>query len=192
MSPRRGIPIREGLDRDRLGWNARNFGAISGEGYPSPLSGGSFGLVTTQTQFRPFLTQATFYTDALTIRVITEQAASNARLGFYATNDSDGLPREMIEDLGTIDTTTSGTKVATFAANRLLRIGELYWLAIQCDDSGVLWQGGDDLEVGRPTGGGSAGYYIRDAGQGYSGGFPDPATPSRAGGSTPQVLVRVA
>ncbi len=193
--PKRGIRIRDGVDRSTLTWGYPGaIGAWSGAYYPYALlvSQSSEYSPPDRTDWRPFVTHADMEVSGLSIEVLTLQVSGLLRLGLYAPNDNQ-YPDVLVEDLGTVDASTTGGKDAAFSANRIWTAGQVWWFAIQTNDTGIGVRGINENILGiTQTGGGGDNVVTR--GVTYSSGLPDPAgiTNVRSGGFTPNILVKVA
>ena len=196
MSPKRGIPIRDGADRSRLVWGfPAAFGAFSGEYYPYNV-----GATTTteyappdRTAYRPFVVHVDMEVSGLSIEVMTAQASGLLRLGLYAPNSPDLYPDILVEDLGTVDASTTGGKDIAFSANRVWTGGEVWWFCLQTNDLTIGIRGINEKVLG--TGQTSQdGSNVVDDNDTFAGGLPDPAAVqfARAGRATPNILVKIA
>jgi hypothetical protein len=111
-------------------YGQRNF--LSGYYYTMPFFGlaNTAALVLNSLNFIPFLVNKTTSFSRISVRVTAGAASSVIRLGVY-TNVGSGTdkPDALISGTeGTVDSTTSGSKVITFGTALVLNPG-MYWLA---------------------------------------------------------------
>ncbi len=196
MSPQRGIPIRDGADRTNLVWGApASYGAFSGEYYPYNVAATAITEYAPpdRTAYRPFVVHVDMEVSGLGIEVMTAQASGLLRLGLYASNLNGLYPNTLVEDLGTVDASTTGGKDAAFSANRLWTAGEVWWFTIQTNDATIGIRGINEKLLGAPLTA-ATGNYVVDDNDTYSGGLPDPAaiTFARANRLTPNIMAKVA
>ncbi len=196
MSPQRGIRIRDGADRTNLVWGFPSaIGAFSGEYYPYNMPATSYTEYAPpdRTAWRPFVVHVDMEVSGLTIEVMTAQASGLLRLGLYAPNSPDLYPDVLVEDLGTVDASTTGAKDAAFSANRVWAGGEVWWFCLQTNDLTIGIRGINEKLLGTPIPSNPSASVV-DTNITFSAGLPDPAavTGVRAGRATPNILVKIA
>ncbi len=197
MSPKRGIRIRDGADRSRLVWGSPiSYGAFSGEYYPYNVAASTTAEYAPpdRTAYRPFVVHVDMEVSGLGIDVMTAQASGLLRLGLYAPNSPDLYPDILVEDLGTVDASTTGGKDIAFSANRIWTAGEVWWFAIQTNDATIGIRGINEKLLGTTSQTTLLSGNVVDDNDTFSGGLPDPAAVqfARANRNTPHILVKIA
>ncbi len=192
MSPKRGIPIRDGADRSKIIWAApASYGIESGRYYSYPSTFTTYTPADT-TSFLPFVVHTDMEVSGLAIFVEIPQASGLLRLGLYASDDTIGLyPGILVEDLGTIDASTGGGKDIAFSANRVWIAGEVWWFALQTSDVTIAIRGTKETLTGLPLMTIAGNYMPRDS-TNYASGLPDPASATTQNAVSPGILVKIA
>ena len=191
MSPKRGIPVQQSADRSLVvNSEATSYGIISARFYPMDNVTGTTTVID-ETWFRPFVVHADMVVEGISIQVTTAQASGLLRIGLYTPNEADGnYPGNLIEDMGTVDASTTGGKLASFSANRDWLAGQLWWFAMQTNDATIGIRGTNEARNGDADTSGAANFAVRTT-TAFASGLPDPAASVGFSNSkTPYLMVK--
>ncbi len=194
MSPKRGGQVGQVADRSSTPWGRGEFGRLAGRYYPHQRfengAGGGNAVSPDDTFFRPWVVHIDMECSGLGIEVTTAQASGLIRLGLYAASDDTGYPTTLVEDLSTVDASTTGAKDNAFASNRFFKAGEIWWFALQTNDTTIAVNGVAEAYLGSASLTNDFAQMYRDTVSNFAGGLPTTVSPSFISAATFKIMAK--
>lgn len=157
-----------------LGVHAKEPGLVSGSYLSQQINASAFSTIAAaanRLDLFPFIPSREIVIDELAVEVTTLIAASQAKIGIYAS-DANGNPAALIAGSGNLDCSTTGAKTAAVGP-LTLNAGTIYWLAIH--SSSTQTYRGIPVAALQPLGHNATlntSYTIRRATPAFAGGLP--------------------